>query len=136
MAKSKSLPQYAVRVPTFAVLEQYVQAFAAGHLNLLMIFGHPGAGKSRCVRQALGSQVCWISGQASPFGIYLQAYEHRHQPLVLDDIDGLYADRSGSRLLKALCQTESKKTLSWHTATPILQRRSVPPQFTTTSRVA
>jgi hypothetical protein len=26
--------------------------------------------------------------------------------------------------------------LSWHTATPILQRRSVPPQFTTTSRVA
>jgi len=26
--------------------------------------------------------------------------------------------------------------LSWHTATPILQRRGVPPQFTTTSRVA
>jgi hypothetical protein len=35
-----------------------------------------------------------------------------------------------------LCQTEPKKTLNWHTATPILQRRSVPPQFTTTSRVA
>src|SRR5712692_9878520 len=116
MAKSKSLPQHAVRVPTFAALEQYVQAFAAGHLNLLMIFGHPGAGKSRCVRQALGSQVCWISGQASPFGIYLQAYEHRHQPLVLDDIDGLYADRSGIRLLKALGQTERTKTLCWPAA--------------------
>src|SRR5713101_4539490 len=136
MAKSKSLPQHAVRVPTFAALEQYVQAFAAGHLNLLMIFGHPGAGKSRCVRQALGSQVCWISGQATPLGIYLEAYEHRHQPLVLDDVDGLYADRSGIRLLKALCQTEPTKTLSWHTATPILKRQGVPSRFTTTSRLA
>ena len=136
MAKSKSLPQHAVRVPTFAALEQYVQAFAAGHLNLLMIFGHPGAGKSRCVRQALGSQVCWISGQASPFGIYLQAYEHRHKPIVLDDVDGLYADRLGIRLLKALGQTEQTKTLSWQTAAPTLTRSGIPRQFTTTSRIA
>ena len=28
--------------------------------------------------------------------------------IVLDDIDGLYADRSGIRLLKALCQTERR----------------------------
>src|SRR5216684_6630524 len=66
----------------------------------------------------------------------MQAYEHRHQPLVLDDVDGLCADRSGIRLLKALCQTEPTKTLSWHTATPILKRQEVPSQFTTTSRVA
>src|SRR5216684_871154 len=66
----------------------------------------------------------------------MQAYEHRHQPLVLDDVDGLCADRSGIRLLKALCQTEPTKTLSWHTATPILKRREVPSRFTTTSRVA
>src|SRR6266849_383530 len=136
MAASRSLPPHAVRVPTYVELEQYVRAFAAGHLNLLMLFGPPGVGKSRCVRQALDHHVCWISGQATPLGIYMQAYEHRHQPLVLDDVDGLYADRSGIRLLKALCQTEPRKTLNWHTATPILQRRSVPAQFTTTSRVA
>jgi hypothetical protein len=81
-------------------------------------------------------RACWISGQATPLGIYMQAFEHRHQPLVLDDVDGLYADRSGIRLLKALCQTEPTKTLSWHTATPILKRQRVPPRFTTTSRVA
>jgi hypothetical protein len=136
MAKSKSLPPHAVRVPTFAELEQYVRAFAEGHLNLLMIFGQPGVGKSRCVRQALGRKVCWISGQATPFGIYLQAYEHRHQPIVLDDIDGLYADRQGIRLLKALGQTEPTKTLSWQSAAPTLERHDIPRQFTTTSRVA
>jgi hypothetical protein len=136
MAPSNPLPPHAVRVPTYAALEQYVRAFAAGHLNLLLLFGPPGVGKSRCVRQALGQQVCWLSGQATPLGIYLQAYQHRHQPLVLDDIDGLYADRSGIRLLKALCQTERTKTLGWHTTAPILDRQGIPRQFTTTSRLA
>src|SRR6266852_4394231 len=135
MAKSKSLPSHAVCLTTFAELESYVLAFGAGHLNLLMIFGPPGVGKSRLVRQALGSQVCWIGGQATPFGIYLQAYEHRHKPIVLDDVDGLYADRLGIRLLKALGQTERTKTVSWQTAAPTLGQCSIPRQFTTTSRV-
>jgi hypothetical protein len=133
---AKSPPSHAVRLTTFADLEPYVRAFGEGHLNLLMIFGPPGVGKSRSVRQALGSQVCWIGGQATPFGIYLQAYEHRNKPIVLDDVDGLYADRLGVRLLKALGQTERTKTLSWQTAAPTLARSGIPRQFTTTSRVA
>ncbi len=136
MSKPQSPPPHAVRVATFAELEQYVRAFAEAHLNLLMIFGPPGVGKSHCVRQALGSPVCWIGGQATPFGIYLKAYEHRHEPIVLDDVDGLYADRTGIRLLKALGQTERTKTLSWQSDAPTLDRRGIPRQFTTTSRVA
>src|SRR6516225_463803 len=135
MTKSQSLPPHALRLTTYSELEQYVHAFAAGHLNLLMIFGPPGVGKSRSVRQALGSHVCWIGGQATPFGIYLRAYEHRHQPIVLDDVDGLYADRLGIRLLKALAQTERTKTVSWQSAAPTLSQRSIPRQFSTTSRV-
>jgi len=131
-----SLPSHAVHLTTFAELEPYVHAFGAGHLNLLMIFGPPGVGKSRSVRQALGNQVCWIGGQATPFGIYLQAYEHRHEPIVLDDVDCLYADRLGIRLLKALGQTERTKTVSWQTAAPALKKCGIPRQFTTTSRVA
>jgi hypothetical protein len=136
MAASAKLPPHALRLATYAELEAYVRAFAAGHLNLLLLFGPPGVGKSRCVRQALDPRVCWISGQATHLGIYLEAYAHRGQPLVLDDVDGLYADRSGIRLLKALCQSEPTKVLSWHTATPILKRLTVPARFTTTSRVA
>src|SRR5882724_7271832 len=135
MAKPPSLPSHAVHLTTFAELEPYVLAFGAGHLNLLMIFGPPGVGKSRSVRQALGNQVCWIGGQATPFGIYLKAYEHRREPIVLDDVDGLYADRLGVRLLKALGQTERTKTLSWQSAAPTLERQGIPRQFTTTSRV-
>ena len=136
MRASAKMPPHALRLNTYAELDAYVHAFAQGHLQLLLLFGPPGVGKSRCVRQALDPPVGWISGQATPLGIYLAAYEHRHQPLVLDDVDGLYADRSGIRLLKALCQTEKVKTLGWHTTTPILELLDVPHQFTTTSRVA
>jgi len=136
MAKSSKVPPHALRLASYGELEAYVRAFAAGHLHLLLLFGPPGVGKSRAVRHALGPQVGWISGQATPLGIYLEAFAYRHQPLVLDDIDGLYADRSGIRLLKALCQTEPVKTLGWHTLTPILELHDVPSQFTTTSRLA
>jgi hypothetical protein len=55
---------------------------------------------------------------------------------VLDDVDGLYRDRNGIRLLKTLCQTEQVKALSWHTDAPTLEKRGIPRQFTTTSRMA
>src|SRR6266852_1006890 len=125
MRASAKMPPHALRLSTYAELDAYVRAFAAGHLQLLLLFGPPGVGKSRCVRQAVNHRVGWISGQATPLGIYLEAYEHRHQPLVLDDVDGLYTDRSGIRLLKALAQTEKTKTLGWHTAAAVLQRQSV-----------
>ena len=134
MAKSKNLPATVVTVATYSALAHYARAFADGHLNLLMLCGDPGLGKSQCFRRALGSKVCWIDGNASAFGIYLQAHEHRHQPLVLDDVDGLYRDRQGIRLLKALCQTDKVKTVSWHTAAAT--RLGIARQFTTTSRVA
>src|SRR5215471_16975749 len=136
MAASMKLPPHSLCLSTYAELAAYVRAFAAGHLHLLMLFGPPGVGKSRHFGRALDRRVGWICGRATPLGIFLEAYEHRHRPLVLDDVDGLYADRSGIRLLKALCQSEPTKTLSWHTATPILKRREVPSRFTTSSRVA
>jgi hypothetical protein len=134
MAKSKSLPDYVVPIATYRELEQYAHAFADGHLNLFLLYGDPGLGKSQCLRRALGNKICWIDGTASALGIYLQAHEHRNQPLVLDDVDGLYRDRHGIRLLKALCQTDPVKTVSWQTSAAT--RLGIARQFSTTSRVA
>jgi hypothetical protein len=121
-------------VQTYAELEHYARAFADGHLNLLLLGGPPGIGKSQCFRRALRGTACWIDGNASAFGIYLLAHEHRHQPIVLDDVDGLYRDRHGVRLLKALCQTDAVKHVSWQTAVAV--RAGIPRQFATTSPVA
>ncbi|MCC7421864.1 MAG: hypothetical protein IT428_16425 [Planctomycetaceae bacterium] len=133
---SKNLPSHATTLTTYAELKQYAQAFAAGHLQNLAVFGAPGLAKSTVVAAELGSKTCWISGNASPFGIYIQVYEHCDQPIVLDDVDGLHKNPAGIRLLKALCQTDPVRTLSWTTRAPELDHLGVPRQFNTTSPVA
>jgi hypothetical protein len=52
-------------VATYAKLEEYLQAFAGGHLNLLILVGEAGIAKSRTVRAALGNSACWIEGNAT-----------------------------------------------------------------------
>src|SRR5262245_10616777 len=97
-------PASGIRLDSYLELEQMVQAFADGHFNLLILIGGPGLGKSRVVRQALGGPACWLAGNVSAFGLYCRLWEHRHAPVVLDDVDGLYAERDGVRLLKCLTQ--------------------------------
>jgi hypothetical protein len=54
------------------------------------------------VRAVLDGKACWIEGNATPFGMYVKLYKHRDQFVVIDDVDALYADRSGVRLFKCL----------------------------------
>src|SRR6516165_12437489 len=67
--KAMEAAPLATRLTTYLELEQIVQAFARGHLNLLILIGGHGLGKSRIVRQALDGQVCWLEGNLSVFGL-------------------------------------------------------------------
>lgn len=67
--------------------------------------------------------------------MYAKLYRHRDRFVVIDDVDGLYADRSGVRLLKCLCQTEEEKTVAWNSDARSLDRQGVPREFTTRSLV-
>ena len=129
-------PQKAVRVTTYQRLEEYLRAFAAGHFHLVILVGAGGVGKSRAVRSVLNGQGCWIEGNATPFGMYVKLYRHRDQFVVIDDVDALYADRSGVRLLKCLCQTEEEKAVAWHSDAKSLERQGIPREFVTKSKVA
>jgi hypothetical protein len=121
---------------TYDRLEQYLGAFAKGYFHLVILIGTGGLAKSRIVRSVLGGDdACWIEGNATPIGMYAKLYRHRDQFVVIDDVDGLYADRSGVRLLKCLCQTEEEKTVAWHSDARSLDRQGVPREFTTKSRV-
>src|SRR6516162_32079 len=112
--KRSGRPEGALYLVTYARLEEYLAAFAEGHLNLLILVGEAGIAKTRTVRTVLGAAACWIEGNATPFGMYAKLYRHRDQFVVIDDVDSLYADRSGVRLLKCLCQTEAEKQVAWH----------------------
>jgi hypothetical protein len=128
-------PEKALPVTTYDRLEVYLRAFAAGHFHLLILVGAGGLAKSRLVRAALDGDACWIEGNATPFGMYVRLYRHRDQFVVIDDVDALYADRSGVRLLKCLCQTEEEKAVAWHSDARGLERQGIPREFTTRSRV-
>ena len=87
------------------------------------------------MRAVLGESACWIEGNATPFGMYEKLFRHRDQFIVIDDVDSLYADKSGIRLLKCLCQTEDEKRVAWHTDARSLERHAIPREFVTKSRV-
>src|SRR3954468_1118266 len=126
-------PDRAIVVTTYAELEAFVRAFADGHLGLLLLVGAHGLAKSRTVKEALGDRACWIEGQATAFGLYRELHRHRDESVVLDDLDGLFANQDAVRLLKGLCQTEAVKSLSWHSAAA--ERAGLPERFETRSRV-
>jgi hypothetical protein len=124
----------AVRIATYDGLDRYVRAFAAGKFNLIVLVGAPGLQKSRAVREAM-PDACWIEGHATPLGIYMRLWEHQDEPVVIDDVDSLYADKGAVRLLKGLCQTERRKTVAWESSTRILTDAGIPRRFTTASQV-
>jgi hypothetical protein len=135
-ASGRNLPGGAVSVTTYSELQQIAQAFARGDLNLLILLGAPGLEKSRTLRDAVSPKACYIEGNATPFGVYCQLYHHRHQPIILDDVDNLYQDAAGIRLLKALCQTDPVKTVTWLSAARALEREDIPQRFRTRSPLA
>jgi hypothetical protein len=133
--KCRGNPEGALYLARYGKLQEYLTAFAEGHLNLVILIGQAGLAKSRTVRAVLGNRATWIEGNATPFGMYEKLYRHRDQFVVIDDVDSLYADRSGIRLLKCLCQTEDEKTVAWHSDARRLEKRGIPREFVTKSRV-
>jgi hypothetical protein len=127
-------PHKVLHLSTYDRLEAYLGAFGGGHFNLLILVGAGGLAKSRSVRAALAGGGCWIEGNATPFGMYAKLYRHRDEFVVIDDVDALYADRSGVRLLKCLCQTEEEKAVAWHSDARSLEKQGIPREFVTKSR--
>jgi hypothetical protein len=138
MTKSRKRPRNAIVLRRYAELAPFVTAFAQGKLNLLFVIGEAGLQKSRCVRSAVaaaGAKSLSLEGHVTPFQMYLDLHAHRDELVVLDDADGLAGSREGVRLLKCLCNTEARKTISWHSSTPRLEQEGVPARFDTESRV-
>ncbi len=55
-AKSRVADKSATVVTSYARLYQYVDAFASGHLNLVILTGAAGLAKSRTVRERLARE--------------------------------------------------------------------------------
>lgn len=139
--RSSQRPREVISLTTYSQLDLYLTKFAAGNLGLVLLLGRHGTGKSEGVRRAIsmaadlnGRDALYVEGHMQPFGLYRYLWEFRDRPVVLDDLDRLYADPDCVRLLKPLCNTVSRRQLHWLTNTT-LGDRVVPSSFVTSSRV-
>jgi hypothetical protein len=145
--RASRLPREIISLTTYAQLDLYLAKFSAGELGLVLLLGRHGTGKSESVKRALrvsSSEECpgaapstkmlYVEGHMQPYGLYRQLWEHRNCPVVLDDLDKLYADAECVRLLKPLCNTAPAKRVSWLTNLT-LNASDIPPSFITTSSV-
>lgn len=137
---SIAMPEDAIVVTNYHDLDRYLCKFADGSLDLVLLMGRPGIGKTEAVKRALGppdsphSKTLYVEGHAQPFGLYQGLWRHRDRPVVLDDLDRLYANPDCVRILKPLCNTRRAKRISWlsHAVTAVPE---LPTEFTTTSNV-
>lgn len=139
MSQSRTVfRSHALTVSTYEDLHEHALSFAAGRYNLLVLLGNPGLGKSQALRHSLGNRRhVYLDNHASAFALYQLIHDHRNELLVIDDLDGLYADRGMVRLIKALCNTDTIKTLRWHSRHPDIgwDPGKIHPEFQTRSAV-
>ncbi len=133
MPNKPRYPQNSLVIRDYEKFENYISKFAEGHLNLLILISSAGTGKSHSVRRKIGEAALWIEGSASAFGMYQALYRNRHLPVVIDDVDELFRDRSCVRLLKCLCQTDPVKRVGWYT-NATKAGSGIPVEFETTSQ--
>lgn len=118
-SRQPTTPGDAISVATYAELDRYIHKVIDGSLYVLLLLGRPGTGKTERVRGAVhehcGDKALYVEGHAQPFGIYRELWEHRDQPVILDDLDRLYANPDSVRLLKPLCESKPIKRVAWRT---------------------
>ena len=141
------MPRDVIPVTTYEQLDRYLGKFSSDELGLVLLLGRPGTGKSESVKRAVsvpdgtaddarrpGGSPLYVEGHMQPFGLYRQLWEFRNRPIVLDDLDRLYADPDCVRLLKPLCNTVKQKRLHW-LSNLTMNEGHLPSSFVTSSNV-
>ena len=107
----------------FSILEMMTKAAVNGDARALIVSGPAGLGKSFTVEQELTewdpneNNHTIIKGFVRATGLYKTLYNYREagQVIVFDDADSVFYDDVALNLLKAVCDTNEKRRVSWLT---------------------
>jgi hypothetical protein len=126
-------------------LHEWVRKFfQASGPKLVILVSHPGKGKSVLVRKLAGEAGGWYcrASRLAPFQFFKQAYKHRRELMVFDDVEDAIRDDRTRKTLMAMCETDDEDRLvEWYGNVSQLTVRKgnktyrVPQHFTTNSRV-
>ena len=129
-------PTSYLRVESPERLEKFVLGVKDGHIRSLVIVGRGGTGKSSVVHDHLpDGGAAWKSGRISPVQFYQHLYSNRDRTIVLDDAPDIARDLKLAGLLRQLCETRDRRTISWDTQNSAIGgEEGIPSSFETTSR--
>ncbi len=114
--------------------DRHIAAYVAGEIDVLLVAGRPGTGKSHAYEHALRETPYHLfRARRTPIKVYNELYDNPDWPVVFDDISALLRDDNFLDLLKSLCETKRTKTIRWSTTTQKLEGRAN--SFRCTSRV-
>ena len=123
-------------ITSYSELAEYATAFAKGDLGFLLLVGSPGSGKSQQMHHDLaGVKHQWIDNHATTLGLYCSVYEANGSPVVMDDINHFFKNKTACSLMKALTQTNHTRSVSWESTSKVLDERGVPRRFRTSSPI-
>lgn len=122
-------------ITTYEQLSEYTEAFAAGGINFMLLLGTPGSGKSQQMRGELEGRCKWIDAHVTNLALYCAVYEAQNSPVVMDDINHFLKNKTAISLIKALTQTDEVRHVSWESPTDYLDKRHVPREFDTSSKI-
>lgn len=105
----------------FNILDSLVDDVIEGDIRALIVSGPPGLGKSYLVETKLsdfdpnGTNYKIVKGKATAAGLYriLFEYSDEGQILVFDDADSIFFDDNCLNFLKAVCDSNEKRVLSY-----------------------
>jgi hypothetical protein len=121
-----------IPITAYTELEGYIEAFGEGSINLLLIEGTGGTGKTVTTTKTLEKakkKYKYVSGHLTALEFYRILYSHRNgYTFVLDDIDALLRNPIHTSLLKQLCDTKKTKVIQYHTTSSKIE--DIPSEFT------
>jgi len=126
--------------PKFNLLNEGLKAIQKGSLNLLVVKGEAGTGKSRTILNYLrGNKVNfnYFSSYTTPLSFYRILFENQDKEvLVFDDIEGI-SDLKIIAMLKSLCWSPEgiDREICYFSTSEKMGDFGLPPRFTTKARI-
>lgn len=106
----------------FEILHRLAVGAVSGDIRALIVSGPAGLGKSFTVEKVLESGVAEsnytiVKGYIRATNLFKTLFDYRDpgQVIVFDDADTIFTDETSLNLLKAVCDTTEKRTVSYLT---------------------
>lgn len=124
----------------FILLNESLKAIHKRSINLLILKGEAGTGKSKTTLDFLKKNnvdFSYFSSYSTPLAFYNLIYENRDKEvLVFDDIEGI-SDLKIIAMLKSLCWSpdNNKREVCYFSTAEFLDKKGLPDRFETDARI-